>query len=31
MGGSAAWDNRMMESFKNFDEVKQQFGKSKLL
>ncbi|GLT97303.1 hypothetical protein SLE2022_148760 [Rubroshorea leprosula] len=26
MGGSAALDNRMMESFKNFDEVKQQFN-----
>lgn len=30
MGGSAEWDNRMMDSLKNFDlsspEVKQQFG-----
>ena len=32
MGGSAEWDNTMMDSLKNFDlnspEVKQQFGKS---
>lgn len=31
MGGSSEWDNRMMDSLKNFDlsspEVKQQFGK----
>lgn len=31
MGGSNEWDNRMMDSLKNFDlsspEVKQQFGK----
>lgn len=30
MGGSDGWDNRMMDSLKNFDlsspEVKQQFG-----
>lgn len=30
MGGSTEWDNRMMDSLKNFDlsspEVKQQFG-----
>lgn len=31
MGGSSEWDNRMMDSLKNFDlnspDVKQQFGK----
>lgn len=31
-GGGGEWDNRMMDSLKNFDlsspEVKQQFGKS---
>lgn len=30
MGGSTEWDNRMMDSLKNFDlsspEIKQQFG-----
>ena len=35
MGGSAEWDNRMMDSLKSFDlsspEVKQQFGKSEAL
>lgn len=33
MGGSTEWDNRMMDSLKNFDlnspDVKQQFGKCK--
>lgn len=31
MGGNPEWDNRMMDSLKNFDlsspEIKQQFGK----
>lgn len=35
MGGSNEWDNRMMDSLKNFDlsspEVKQQFGKFMLV
>ena len=34
MGGSNEWDNRVMDSLKNFDlnspEVKQQFGKFEL-